>query len=58
MFQGFDYGDFETDATALLVPSANHILGLEDGKKRFLDTVLAITKAFALCGTLDEATRE
>jgi len=55
MFQGFDYGDFETDATSLLVPAANHILGLEDGKRRFLDTVLAITKAFALCGTLDEA---
>jgi type I restriction enzyme R subunit len=55
MFQGFDYGDYETDATSLLIPAANHILSLEDGKKRFLDTVLAITKAFALCGTLDEA---
>ena len=55
MFQGFDYEDYETDAASLLVPAANHILGLEDGKKRFLDTVLAITKAFALCGTLDEA---
>ncbi len=30
-------------------------LGLEDGKKRFLDNVLAITKAFSLCSTLDEA---
>jgi type I restriction enzyme R subunit len=55
MFQGFDYGDYETDATSLLIPAANHILSLEEGKKRFLDTVLAITKAFALCGTLDEA---
>jgi type I restriction enzyme, R subunit len=55
MFQDFDYGDFESDATSLLIPAANHILGLENGKKRFLDTVLAITKAFALCGTLDEA---
>ncbi len=53
--QGFDYSDYETRATALLVPAANHILGLEDGKKRFLDNVLAITKAFSLCGTLDEA---
>ncbi len=26
-----------------------------NGKKRFMDTVLATTKAFALCGTLDEA---
>lgn len=55
MLQGFDYSGFETNAVALLIPSANHILGLDDGKKRFLDTVLAITKAFALCGTLDEA---
>jgi len=55
MMQGFDYSEYETQATALLVPAANHILGLEDGKKRFLDNVLAITKAFSLCGTLDEA---
>ncbi|HHJ15469.1 MAG TPA: type I restriction endonuclease subunit R [Gammaproteobacteria bacterium] len=53
--RGFDYSEYETRATALLVPAANHILGLEDGKKRFLDHVLAITKAFSLCGTLDEA---
>jgi type I restriction enzyme R subunit len=39
----------------LLAPSANHILGLEDGKKRYLDEVLALTKAFSLCGTLDDA---
>ncbi len=55
MMQGFDYSEYETKATALLVPAANHVLGLEDGKKRFLDNVLAITKAFSLCGTLDEA---
>lgn len=55
MFQGFDYGDFETEGATLLIPAANHILGLEEGKKRFMDTVLAMTKAFALCGTLDEA---
>jgi type I restriction enzyme R subunit len=33
----------------------NHILEQEDGKKRYCDTVLQMTKAFALCGTLDEA---
>ncbi|MGQ4810331.1 hypothetical protein NKDENANG_03788 [Candidatus Entotheonellaceae bacterium PAL068K] len=54
LFQGFDYSDFETNAQSLLVPAANHILGLEDGKRRFLDTALAITKAFSLCGTLHE----
>lgn len=52
---GFDYSGFEDKATQLLIPAANHILGLEDGKKRFLDTVLALTKAYSLCSTLDEA---
>ena len=52
---GFDYSGYEKNPTALLVPAANHILGLPDGKKRFLDLVVAITRAFALCGTLDEA---
>lgn len=35
--------------------TANHILGLDDGKKRFLDAMAAITKAFSLCSTLDAA---
>ena len=53
--KGFDYSEFETNAQQLLIGAANYILGLPDGKKRFLDTVLAMTKAFSLCGTLDEA---
>jgi len=52
---GFDYSSYKTKPVALLVPAANHILSLADGKKRFLDLVTAITRAFALCGTLDEA---
>lgn len=52
---GFNYSNYEKNPVALLVPAANHILGLKDGKKRFLDLVTAITRAFALCGTLDEA---
>ena len=56
MFHGFDYSQFETNALALLVPAANHILGLDDGKKRFLDVMASVTKAYALCSTLDEAT--
>ena len=52
---GFSYNGFETEPHKFLVPTANYILGLEDGKKRFLDTVLAINKAFSLCATLDEA---
>jgi type I restriction enzyme R subunit len=30
-------------------------LGLKDGKTRFLDAMVAVVKAFSLCGTLDEA---
>lgn len=52
---GFDYSDYETNAHALLVSGANYILSLEDGKKRFLDIVLAMTKAYSLCSTLDQA---
>ncbi len=55
LFHGFDYNNFENNAYKLLVPAANHILGLDDGKKRFLDAVLAINKAYSLCSTLDEA---
>ena len=55
MYHGFDYSEYKTKAHMLLAPAANHILGLEDGKKRYLDEVLALTKAFSLCGTLDEA---
>ncbi|MGC9237282.1 MAG: type I restriction endonuclease subunit R [Thiomonas sp.] len=55
MLHGFDYSAFRTQAWQLLPGVANHILGLEDGKKRFADTVLAASKAFALCCTLDEA---
>ncbi|MBU3739874.1 MAG: DUF3387 domain-containing protein, partial [Rhodoferax sp.] len=55
MLHGFDYAGFRTKAWQLLPGVANHVLGLEDGKKRFADTVLAASKAFALCCTLDEA---
>jgi len=55
MMHGFDYSGFETDALALLVPVANHLLGLKDGKQRFVDVMLAVRKAFSLCSTLDEA---
>ncbi|MER1969055.1 type I restriction endonuclease subunit R [Castellaniella sp. GW247-6E4] len=55
LMHGFDYSGFETDALQLLVPVANHLLGLKDGKQRFLDVMLAVSKAFSLCSTLDEA---
>ena len=40
---------------ALLPSCLDHILELPDGKKRYCGTVLAMTKACARCGTLDEA---
>ena len=55
LLHGFDYAAYRTQATGLLLPAANFVLGLEDGKKRWFDVVLAITRAFSLCGTLDEA---
>lgn len=55
MYHDFDYSSFMTKAHMLLAAAANYILGLDDGKKRYLDEVLALTKAFSLCGTLDEA---
>jgi len=51
---GLDISGYETQAHKLLVPAANYLLGLEDGKQRFLDLVLAASKAYSLCGTLDE----
>ena len=55
LFHRFDYSAFETEALSLLVPAANHILGLENGKQRFLNVVTQMTRACSLCGTLDEA---
>ncbi|HRH78607.1 MAG TPA: DUF3387 domain-containing protein, partial [Cellvibrionaceae bacterium] len=55
LMHGCDYSAFETNAMVLIVPCANHLLGLKDGKQRFLDTMVAIAKAYSLCGTLDEA---
>lgn len=55
LLHGVDYSAFRTQGFALLAPLLDHVLGQEDGKKRFADTVLAASKAFALCCTLDEA---
>ncbi|UTH37703.1 type I restriction endonuclease subunit R [Pseudomonas sp. KHPS1] len=55
LLHGFDYSDFLTGGHKLLAGAANHVLGLEDGKKRFAENALAMSKAFTLCCTLDEA---
>jgi type I restriction enzyme R subunit len=55
MLHGYDYSDFLTTGHKRLAGAANHILGLKDGKKRFADAAAAMSKAFTLCCTLDEA---
>ncbi|VEF12390.1 type I restriction-modification enzyme, R subunit [Pseudomonas fluorescens] len=55
LLHGFDCSDFLTGGHKLLAGAANHVLGVEDGKKRFADSALAMSKAFTLCCTLDEA---
>ncbi|MFA0265460.1 type I restriction endonuclease subunit R [Vibrio cyclitrophicus] len=56
--------DFESDALRLLPGAVNHLSGLShtdangkqvrDGKRRFLDVMAALTKAYSLCNTMDE----
>jgi type I restriction enzyme R subunit len=58
MLHGYDYSDFLTAGHKRLAGAANHVLGLEGGKKRFADTALAMSKAFTLCCTLEEAKAE
>ncbi|HPH06596.1 MAG TPA: type I restriction endonuclease subunit R [Methylotenera sp.] len=55
MLHGFDYSNFLSGGHSVLAKTANHVLGIKDGKKRFGDTALAMSKAFTLCCTLDEA---
>ena len=55
ILHGFDYSDFLTTGHKCLAGAANHVLGEKDGKKRFADIALAMSKAFSLCCTLDEA---
>ncbi len=55
LLHGFDYSEFLTGGHRLLAGAANHVLGEKDGKKRFADNALAMSKAFTLCCTLDEA---
>lgn len=54
MLHEFDYSDYKTEAHNLVIPAANHILELENGKKRFMDAVLSLNKAHSLCNTLDQ----
>ena len=42
-----DWSDYKTKALQLLPECIDHVLELEDGRKRYCDVVLQMTKAFA-----------
>lgn len=52
MFYGFTFDDyFEADISrklSIILEAEEHILGLENGKKRYIDEVTALSKAFSL----------
>ena len=52
MFHGFEYKTFfEADTSkklSLILAAEEHILGLEDGKKRYIDEITALSLAFAI----------
>ncbi|MFA7438096.1 type I restriction endonuclease subunit R [Castellaniella sp.] len=65
LLHGYDYSGFRVGGHKTLAGAANHILSLrpppgqkdgeQGGKKRFADAALALSKAFSLCCTLEEA---
>ncbi len=59
MFNGFPYEDYFQAATNeklnLILAAEEHILGLEDGKKRYINEVTALSKAFAIAVPHEQA---
>jgi len=59
MFHGFYYQDyFKADTSkklTIILSAEEHILSLEDGKKRFIDEVTALSKAFSIAIPHEEA---
>lgn len=59
MYHGFAYENFfESDTSAklsLILAAEEHILGLEDGKKRYINEVTALSRAFAIAIPHDQA---
>jgi type I restriction enzyme R subunit len=59
MYHGFAYENyFETDTSgklSLILAAEEHILGLQDGKKRYIDEVTALNKSFAIAIPHDQA---
>jgi len=59
MFHGFEYETyFEADTSkklSMILSAEEHILGLEDGKKRYINEVTALSKSFAIAIPHDQA---
>ena len=59
MYHGFAYEDFFEADTAqklsLILSAEEHILGLEDGRKRYINEVTALSQAFAIAVPHDQA---
>ena len=60
MMHPFDWEKWVTgkpnERLALIPAGQEHILGQEDGKKRWVQAVAGLSRAFALCAASDEAT--
>jgi type I restriction enzyme R subunit len=59
MYHGFNYEDyFEAETSkklSMILAAEEHILGLVDGKKRYINEVSALSKAFAIAIPHDQA---
>ncbi|SFB76547.1 type I restriction enzyme, R subunit [Flexibacter flexilis DSM 6793] len=59
MYHGFPYETFfEADTSqklSLILAAEEHILGLDDGKKRYINEVTALSKAFAIATPHEQA---
>lgn len=59
MYHGFPYEDyFDADTSkklSMILAAEDHILGLENGKKRYIDELTALSKAFAIAVPHDQA---
>jgi type I restriction enzyme R subunit len=52
MYSGFNYGDYFDASTAqklsIILAAEEYILSLDDGKRRYINEVIALSKAFAI----------
>ena len=59
MFHGFTYNHYFTADTStklsIILAAEEHILSLENGKKRYIDEVTALSKAFSIAIPHEEA---